>query len=141
MVPHRHHHLFTMCFQFSSQVRGTNVVVAGFVDAAPASFKYLLNRGMSIVVVVGGAAEALECRPGLSKLVLNKRKGFVKQACYAGASLVPCFSFGENDLFDQVSAQPGSLLHGFQHTIQSTLGFSRTSHSFLLLFLLLLYFF
>ena len=38
----------------------------------------------SCVVVVGGAAEALEARPGNFKLVLKNRKGFVKMALKTG---------------------------------------------------------
>ena len=84
------------------------------------------------MIVVGGAAEALDARPGVTELVLAERKGFVKSmapmlgpsmissdimveylSCYLlsrymcavalrnGASLVPVFSFGETDIFDQ----------------------------------------
>jgi 2-acylglycerol O-acyltransferase 2 len=33
--------------------------------------------------------------------VVGKRFGFVKLALQCGASLVPCYAFGENDIFDQ----------------------------------------
>ena len=47
-------------------------------------------------MIVGGAAESLEAFPGQYRLVLRKRKGFIRIALETGASLVPVFSFGEN---------------------------------------------
>ena len=58
------------------------------------------------------------------KLVLAKRKGFVKIALQHGASLVPVFGFGENELFDQVQNPQGSTLRKIQNRLQQTMGFS-----------------
>ena len=49
--------------------------------------------GASVAIVVGGAAEALDARPGWAVLTLARRKGFVKMALRTGASLVPLFAF------------------------------------------------
>lgn len=49
--------------------------------------KYLLTQkgsGNAVVIVVGGAAEALLCRPGVSTIFLKQRKGFVKLALKTG---------------------------------------------------------
>lgn len=54
--------------------------------------------GNAITIVVGGAAEALYAHPGTNDLTLKKRFGFIKVAIREGASLVPVFSFGENDV-------------------------------------------
>ena len=49
------------------------------------SFHWILTHpGHVACVVVGGAVEALEARPGVYNLVLLKRKGFVKQALRYG---------------------------------------------------------
>ena len=49
------------------------------------SFRWLLTHpGHAACVVVGGAVEALEARPGCYNLVLHKRKGFIKQALRYG---------------------------------------------------------
>lgn len=57
---------------------------------------------------IGGAEEALEARPGHNVLTLRHRKGFIKVALQTGAQLVPMYSFGENNLFYQVSAHERS---------------------------------
>lgn len=66
------------------------------------------------VLVVGGAQEALNARPGNYKLVLKERKGFVKIALRTGAPLVPAFCFGELELYDQVASEPGSKMRKLQ---------------------------
>ena len=81
--------------------------------------------GQAAVLVPGGAPEALNCDKGevgekLSvflfvfnvfvfvftkiqvRLILNKKKGFVKLALRCGVSLVPTFSFGEAAIYDKV---------------------------------------
>jgi 2-acylglycerol O-acyltransferase 2 len=53
----------------------------------------------SIVLVPGGAAEALHSRPGIMKFYLKNRKGFVKLALETKCPLVPCIGFGENEIY------------------------------------------
>ena len=48
----------------------------------------------------------------------------MKVAIRNGADLVPVFSFGENDIFEQVPNPRGSRLRNIQNKIQKTLGFS-----------------
>lgn len=64
--------------------------------------------------MVGGAQEALNARPGIYKLVLRHRKGFIKLALQTGASIVPVFSFNEVEVYDQPSNEPGTTLRAFQ---------------------------
>ena len=53
------------------------------------SFHWILTHpGHVACVVVGGAVEALEARPGVFNLVLMKRKGFIKQALRYGYAQV-----------------------------------------------------
>ena len=78
------------------------VLAMGFVDASRASLAALLASGRSAVIVVGGAAEALLSAPSNSDIVLRRRRGFVRLALETGAALVPCFTFGENELWDPV---------------------------------------
>lgn len=72
--------------------------------------------------MVGGAQEAYYSRPRNYTLVLKERKGFIKIALKTGASLVPAFSFGEVDLFDQVPNPPGSKLRRCQEAFKKITG-------------------
>lgn len=69
-------------------------------------------------LVVGGAQEALNARPGVYKLVLKRRKGFIKCAIQTGAPIVPVFSFNEVEVYDQLSNEPGTRLRRIQEVIK-----------------------
>ena len=71
---------------------------------------------------MGGAQEALYARPGNYRLVLNKRKGFVKIAIQTGIPLVPVFSFSETEIFDQFSNEPGTFLRAYQDFVKKWTG-------------------
>lgn len=75
-----------------------------------------------VALVVGGAQEALYARPGNYRLVMNKRKGFVKIAIETGAPLVPVFSFGETEIFEQFSNEPGTFLRAYQDFVKKWTG-------------------
>lgn len=76
----------------------------------------------AVVLVVGGAAESLHCRPNNYQVVLKKRKGFCKIALKTGAAVVPVIHFGEVDLFDQPPNPPGSALRNFQEWVKNSVG-------------------
>ncbi|KAK1075929.1 diacylglycerol O-acyltransferase 1 [Friedmanniomyces endolithicus] len=84
------------------------------------------NEGMgrAITIVVGGARESLDAKPRTLRLVLKRRKGFVKLAIRSGADLVPCLSFGENDLYDQFDGARHPFVHRAQLTVKKMLGFT-----------------
>lgn len=82
------------------------------------------GEGKSIAIVIGGAAESLNARPGIADLVLRKRLGFIRLAIKQKAELVPVFSFGENDLYDQLDNTKGSKIFLYQKKMQSMLGFT-----------------
>lgn len=51
------------------------------------ALKYKLTQkgsGNAVIIVVGGASEALLCRPGASTVYLKNHKGFVKLALKTG---------------------------------------------------------
>ncbi|RKO97103.1 hypothetical protein CXG81DRAFT_11356 [Caulochytrium protostelioides] len=77
-----------------------------------------MGPGHSCLIVVGGAAEALMAFPYTNDLILRRRHGFIRLALRRGASLVPCYSFGENDLWDQVPNPEGSWLRAWQRFMQ-----------------------
>jgi len=106
------------------------LLLAGACDVSRESCDHILQEGQrqgggrAIMIVVGGAKEALDAHPDKMELTLRSRKGFVKVALQNGASLVPTISFGENDLFHQVSNAPGTFVRGLQNLTQKFLGFS-----------------
>ncbi|CAZ86198.1 unnamed protein product [Tuber melanosporum] len=80
--------------------------------------------GRAITIVVGGARESLEAIPGTMKLVLKRRRGFLKIAIRENAGVVPVLSFGENDLYDQVVPSSNSLIRKLQMLVKKTAGFT-----------------
>uniref|UniRef100_A0A452E2N4 Acyltransferase n=1 Tax=Capra hircus TaxID=9925 RepID=A0A452E2N4_CAPHI len=91
------------------------------------SLDYVLSQsqlGRAVVIVVGGANEALYAVPGEHCLTLRNRKGFVRLALRHGASLVPVYSFGENDIFRVKAFAPDSWQHLLQVTIKKLLSCS-----------------
>ncbi|XP_058400515.1 2-acylglycerol O-acyltransferase 2 [Diceros bicornis minor] len=120
-------HLMMLPLWFRTPFFRDYIMSAGLVTSDKESADYILNRkdgGNLLAIVVGGAQEALNARPGAYKLLLRNRKGFVKLALLHGAALVPIFSFGENDLFHQVENLPGSWLRRIQNKLQKIMGFS-----------------
>ena len=91
----------------------------GMVSASKQSLAHLAKKRMSAMLVIGGAEETLLANPGRADLILLKRKGFVRAALENGSFLVPCYSFGENDLYYQVS-----FMTSFQRLIQKLITFA-----------------
>ncbi|XP_042334241.1 diacylglycerol O-acyltransferase 2-like isoform X2 [Sceloporus undulatus] len=99
----------------------------GLFPVSRRAIEHLLSRngtGNAVAIVVGGAAESLACRPGVTALILRRRKGFVRMALQHGAHLVPAFSFGENDLFQQVFFEEGTWMRWLQDGFRRLLGFA-----------------
>ncbi|XP_036266208.1 2-acylglycerol O-acyltransferase 2-like isoform X1 [Pipistrellus kuhlii] len=120
-------HLLMLPFWFHLPVFRDCIMLSGLVSSAKASIAYLLSRpggGQVAVLAVGGPLEALEAKPGALSLRIRNQKGFVKLALEHGASLVPVFSFGENDVFQQVPNPPGSWLRMAQEALQPLLRLS-----------------
>ena len=61
-----------------------------------------IKKGIATVLVPGGARESLNGEKDQIRLVLKKRKGFIKLAIKHGVPLVPTFSFGEQRVYDLV---------------------------------------
>ncbi|KAM8778374.1 2-acylglycerol O-acyltransferase 2-like [Rhynchonycteris naso] len=100
------------------------IMCSGLVSSSKASAAHLLSRpggGQVAVVAVGGPLESLEAKPGALSLRIRNQKGFVKLALEYGASLVPVFSFGENELFQQFPNPPGSWVRRAQEALQRLL--------------------
>ncbi|XP_031428056.1 2-acylglycerol O-acyltransferase 2 [Clupea harengus] len=103
------------------------IMCAGLIPSDKNSASYLLRRkggGNAVVIAVGGAPEALDAHPGAYCVLLANKKGFIKLAMEHGAHLVPVYSFGENEVFDQVQNPKGTWLRWIQDRLQSIMGIS-----------------
>ncbi|XP_069375035.1 2-acylglycerol O-acyltransferase 2-A isoform X4 [Paralichthys olivaceus] len=120
-------HLLMLPFWFRVPLFRDYIMSGGLVSSSKSSLSYLVNRpegGNVAVIAVGGAPESLDARPGALTLQVRNRKGFIKLALKYGAQLVPVFSFGENELFDQMENPSGSNLRTLQNRLQSIMGFA-----------------
>ncbi|KAI9310110.1 diacylglycerol acyltransferase [Dichotomocladium elegans] len=118
--------LLTLSSNFRLPLYRDIILALGIASVSRHSCESILSSGpgRSIVIVVGGAAESLNARPGTADLTLKRRLGFIRLAIKQKASLVPVFSFGENDLYEQVDNSKGSKLWLAQKKMQSLLGFT-----------------
>ncbi|XP_036987411.2 2-acylglycerol O-acyltransferase 2 [Artibeus jamaicensis] len=120
-------HLMMLTLWFRFPFFRDYIMSGGLVTSDKESAVHILSRkgsGNLLGILVGGARETLNARPGSYKLLLQNRKGFIRIALMHGAALVPVFSFGENDLFDQVENSPGSWLRWIQNWLQGIMGIS-----------------
>ncbi|XP_053410627.1 2-acylglycerol O-acyltransferase 3 isoform X2 [Nycticebus coucang] len=103
------------------------IMCTGACPVSQQSLDFILAQpqlGQAVVIVVGGAQEALHSVPGEHCLILRKRKGFVRLALRHGASLVPVYSFGENDIFRLKAFATGSWQNRCQIAFKKLMGFS-----------------
>ncbi|XP_028968299.1 2-acylglycerol O-acyltransferase 2 [Galendromus occidentalis] len=121
-------HLMTLSMNFCFPFHRDLILGLGVVSVTRKSLNWILQRkglGNAAVIVVGGAQEALDAHRNTNvALTLTSRKGFIRLALQNGADLVPVFSFGENDVFQQAANPPGSKLREIQDRMKKVLGFS-----------------
>ena len=118
--------LLTLTSNFRIPFYGFFLSMMGIADASRESCNKCLQRGpgSAIVLVLGGAKESLDAHAHADYELTLHRKGFVKVALENQADLVPVFSFGENDVWDQVDNPRGSKLRKLQNALQEALGFA-----------------
>jgi 2-acylglycerol O-acyltransferase 2 len=82
--------------------------------------------GNAVVVVVGGASESMLVpkENGGMELILDRRKGFVREAILGDACLVPVLAFGENDLYHVFETDDEMNIARFQRWLKQTTGFA-----------------
>uniref|UniRef100_A0A8C5ZD42 Acyltransferase n=2 Tax=Marmota marmota marmota TaxID=9994 RepID=A0A8C5ZD42_MARMA len=120
-------HLLMLPCWFQIPIFRDYIMTSGLVSSDKTSVSYLLSRpggGQVAVLAVGGPLEALEAKPGALSLRIRNQKGFVKVALEHGASLVPVYSFGENDIFKLKTFAEDSWQHLCQVTFKKLMGFS-----------------
>lgn len=143
----------TLTTQFTIPFFRDYLLSLGLTSASAKNIKSIISNGdNSVCIVVGGAQESLlndmvgdDTRVGMGyhdtsdeesdhvelppqkriRLVLRKRKGFVKLALELGnVSLVPTFAFGEVDIYRLSHPPPGSWGYSFQQWMKRTFLFT-----------------
>nr|XP_027808770.1 2-acylglycerol O-acyltransferase 3 [Marmota flaviventris] len=120
-------HLATLAGLFCLPVFREYIMFHGLCSVSRQSLDFILSQpqlGQAVVILIGGAQEALYAVPGEHCVVLRRRKGFVRLALRHGASLVPVYSFGENDIFKLKTFAEDSWQHLCQVTFKKLMGFS-----------------
>ncbi|KAK0126242.1 diacylglycerol O-acyltransferase 1 [Cadophora gregata] len=124
--------LLTLDSNFRIPIYRDYALAMGIASVSRESCENLLSKGgankegmgRGITIVIGGARESLDAQPHQLRLVLKRRKGFVKMAIRTGADLVPVLAFGENDLYDQLQPDSHPKIHKFQLFVKKLLGFT-----------------
>jgi len=118
----------TLAAQFIMPFYREFFMCSGSITASRKGISHVLRQstegGAAVVIIVGGAPESLDTHPNQEEiiLILKPRKGFVRLALQNGAHLVPSFSFGENEVYDQVDNPRGSKLRTFQDYLRKFIG-------------------
>ncbi|XP_049644126.1 2-acylglycerol O-acyltransferase 3-like [Suncus etruscus] len=103
------------------------LMALGLCPVSRQSLDFLLSSrpsGQAVIILIGGAHESLDAIPGVHRLTLRNRKGFVRLALRHGASLVPVYSFGENDVFRVKRFEEGTWQYAAQVTFKKITGIS-----------------
>nr|GAT53475.1 diacylglycerol o-acyltransferase [Mycena chlorophos] len=119
-------HLLTLATNFQIPLYRDMLLAMGICSVSKRSCSNILRAGpgSAITIVVGGATESLSAHPGTADLTLRRRLGFIKMAIRHGADLVPVFSFGENDIYEQMPNEPGTSIYSLQQKFKSVFGFT-----------------
>ena len=92
--PNHRFHVVTLNLHFVIPLWREVVMAMGFVSADRRSIQHIINRkstgdkGNVVVVVLGGAEEALEAHPDTNDLIIRKRKGFFRLALTTGLVVI-----------------------------------------------------
>ena len=120
-------HPLTLNINFATPLLRDYAMGLGMGSVSRESVHYKLTQlgpGHSVLIAVGGAAEALLSDPSHPyQLKLLSRKGFVRECLKSGSSLVPIFSFGETEIFKQIIPPADSLFKKFQQFCHSSFRF------------------
>lgn len=96
----------------------------GVIDASRESSTKALNNNLTIGISTGGVAEVFETnsQPNEETIILKNRIGLIKLALRTGADLVPCYLFGNTELFTLFTGNKTS--HSFLKKLSRKIGFA-----------------
>lgn len=120
-------HLFSHKAQFYFPITRELLLFSGGCADDRRSMEWVLNnrglwakKGQACIINVAGNEEVLEqTKPGQVTLLIKQRRDFLRAALQTGASIVPVFSFGENQLYHLRPSGRGSFLRSIQDFVRS----------------------
>lgn len=80
-------------------------LLLGAVDCSKPILDKFLKKGNGISVFLGGARESGYSGKGSTKVVVNNRWGIFKMALENGISIIPVYTFNENNLFKSLISE------------------------------------
>ncbi|XP_066909230.1 2-acylglycerol O-acyltransferase 2 isoform X2 [Halyomorpha halys] len=98
---------------------------SGFISYSKRGLAFLLSnskKGNVVNLNVGGGEEIVYSVPGQYKIILKRKKGFIKFALNLGCCLVPVIHFGVNDIFEVSTPRPGTILYKLQEWLKNMSG-------------------
>lgn len=76
----------------------------GGISSSSESLSYQLSTkaeppftGKAVILIIGGASESLECTPGSYRLLVKRRKGFVRLALMHGLEQLFCYNYNNRN--------------------------------------------
>jgi 2-acylglycerol O-acyltransferase 2 len=73
------------------------------INCVPSEYedmRAVLKGGSSLSVALGGVREILYTEPGKLRLSIARKEGIFKMAIETGTPLIPCLTYGENEMFE-----------------------------------------
>lgn len=74
-------------------------LIFGSIDSSKTSLRSFLSNKQSLILSVGGAAEAVLTRPGVIEVLISEKSGFIRLAIQEGVYIRPVITFGEDKIF------------------------------------------
>jgi Diacylglycerol acyltransferase len=96
----------SVCIYWAAWLPGFSQIFRslGVVPSTYNGMKEALSRGANLSVSLGGVREMLYLEKGKLRLCIKEKKGVFRLALEEGATLIPCLSYGQNELFEQVDS-------------------------------------
>jgi hypothetical protein len=69
------------------------------IEASDSEISKAIEKGNSVAIVIGGVEEMTHSGQEVAKLILKKRKGYIRLAKQFDLPIVPLYAAGENELF------------------------------------------
>ncbi|KAL7579368.1 hypothetical protein ACA910_014040 [Epithemia clementina (nom. ined.)] len=100
------------------------LLAMGWISVHKPALVKTLRRKESIIMLPGGASEAIMTKPGSFQLYLARRKGFIKLAMEHNVAIVPVLGFGENNAFSLYIPEEGTWTAQMQKLLYKFTSFS-----------------